>query len=619
MADELGNLVVVLDYEVDNRSLDKFGKSLEDTEKKQDSLSSRLRRGATRLAKFGAAAAAAAVAIATKLIVSLSELGDDVAKTSKQLGIGTDELQRLRFAAERSGTSTGALEKGIKKLNTGLVDAATKGTGPFIEGLGLLDLSLSQIEDLNAEEKIKFLADELNGVADPALRSAAAAKLFGERAGPEMLSLLEEGADGIEALGDRAEALGGVLGKDALKASEEFQDGLTDLKTAAIGAAVPILTSLAPSLTDMAEGTANWVAENQEFITQDLPEFLAMVVEGTADVVKWFLDAATQVDDFVTEIDHLIETIEEDYGPAIETATDIVGGMVDIWGDVTEGIAEAGLELLEFIGVIDDAEQALEDIKAAVAGEKVKDLIAGRGGRGQGAQTFLGGPNTENNIRNRDRIAREQDQKAAAEERRQREAEQKAALDADKKRAADARARDRAREDRRRRLGRGRRRGRRGGGGAPKGPDTEQANSIFGDRLRQLGGFAGATDKALQSALEATAKSLEEGASEEVAFAAGVGQIEKLTGTSLGDTSGGDVLSQSLNAAAGIGGGGESPTAGAKFVNIDQSFRSDNTININIQGGSARETAQEIENQIGEVLKERDRQAYDHFRPQTKV
>lgn len=618
MADVIAELVARLGYEVDDTGLNRFSKGTDDASNKAGDLTKKLRSGTNALAKWTAGVVAAGAALVGHLISSVAEAGDEIAKTSVQLATNSTELQRMRFAAERSGASAATLDKAIKKLNVGLLDATVKGTGPASEALEILGMKAKDLEGLTTEQKMGAIADSLQQVEDGNIRAALAAKLFGERSGAELKPLLDLGSEGMRGLGDRAEELGGVLGEDALKNAEAFQDGLLDMKTAAFGAGASLVEGLVPMVTDAANGIANWVAENDEFISQDLPAFLEMVGEGAGEVITFFLDAATQVDDFVAEVEDLVELIDEEYGDSIDAAIDAGQSLIDLWGDIAGAIGKGVAKLLEFVDVLDDANETVYSIKVGLGLDDTPTTNV------RGGQTFLGGPTNENNRRNEQRRERDRERaeakRAAEEDRKKHEAELKrlAKSDADRERAK-KQAEFAKRFERLSNKGKG------GRGGKKKGIDTSAADSMFGDRLRDLSSFAGGSDKTTSAALEAAAKALEEGATSSQAFAAGVGRLESLTGATLQTDSIGSALEGAiLGGGGGRAGGGSSPTAGARFVRIDASFNAPTTIELVLPDGAAaglgpRETLELVEATIGEALEERNRKAYDHFRRNVEV
>jgi len=237
------------------------------------------------------------------LVDDVTTLGDNVAKTSKQIGVSAKSLQRMTFAADRSGASFRGLRKGLQNIQKNLRDAEIaagkgKGTG-FTAALAEIGLRFQDLQDLSPEKQLGLLGDALNDVADKGRRMAISQKLLGERSGPNLAALLAEGTSGIKALGDEAERLGLVMGDKALKASEAFQDRMTDMRAVLKGLKTTIGVALIPIVEKAVLSFTKWLLLNKDFITgkfesgvKFLTEAFAGLMDNLDDIVKAFGDMA---------------------------------------------------------------------------------------------------------------------------------------------------------------------------------------------------------------------------------------------------------------------------------------------------------------------------------------
>lgn len=357
----------------------------------------------------------AASSLATALPNALgrfAEVGDEIAKTATKLGVTTDSLQRLRFAAERSGVDAAKLGEAIKKLNTGMDEARTKGTGPFADGLKLVGVALEELEGLDPEDQVGVLADALNEIPDPAQRAAAAAKLFGEGAGSELAPLLAEGAEGIIALGDEAERLGLVLSRDSLAGAEALDDALGDLEKQMGIVGTRIASQLAPYATDLVQRFSDWIAANDEFIEQDLPRYIEATVETLIAAVEWAADAAAEFKQFGREVGFVVDEVQafgKEIADAASMVADTLAPAIDValiplkamWTFFSETVGFVGRlieKLADMLGVLDDIKQAVRDLP--LVGESVdeldqrldRELAENAAKRGQGFTGAGGGP-----------------------------------------------------------------------------------------------------------------------------------------------------------------------------------------------------------------------------------
>lgn len=249
-----------------------------------------------------AAAAAAAAAGIFKLVDSVTAAGDETAKAARRAGLGAEEFQRLAFAAERSGTNTEAVAKAARNFTRFFDEARQKGATPFTDALDRVGLSMAQLAGLNFEDKLGLIADALLEVEDKSERTLLAQRLLGEEAGPQLASLLESGAAGIRQLGDEAERLGAVLDEDALAASEEFQDAVTNLKTTVGGLVNQVGIELIPLVQNAVEEIQRWVLENRELIKTKVVEWIEKILPlarellelltKLVDMFAWIVDAA---------------------------------------------------------------------------------------------------------------------------------------------------------------------------------------------------------------------------------------------------------------------------------------------------------------------------------------
>lgn len=570
----LKRLVVRIGYDVD-------AASKRDTEEDQ----AKMQAKAVAVGQLVASAIQKAAALAVSTIAALPQLlmgavhgfaeyGDEIAKTSQKLGIHSDALQRLRFAAGRSGVETAHLSDAIKKLAVGYEEASTKGTGPFAEGLGLVGVKLQELEDLSPEDRLGLLADALNEIADPSQKAAAATKLFGEAAGPGLLPLLNVGSKGMAGLGDEAERLGLVLGQDALTNAESLTDALSDLEGQAKVAGVRVGAQLAPMVTKAARGFSDWIAENDQFIEQDLPAILEGVVSAGGDLLAWLADAISEFRQFGREVgmaydraSELGTEISEALQPAIEAVSSVVSTWADAFTAVNSAIGEGIAKVLDYIGVLDTLKAAWEVLP--FTGESVDDLTARLHGgttSSRGGASFLDAGNEERRQRALGKRIADEISSAtaiAAGRETQRQAEELAAR------------------------------------GRNAGPDRGRARAAYLRSLRKPAGGGGGSGGSGMSATDLWARltgSIDEPDDGPLDFLAGA----------LGF--GGPTASA---------GGGSSPLAGAHFSRVDASFNADTTIQINLPpelaslGGAAlsRSIAAEVE----AVIRERNDEAWGHY------
>jgi hypothetical protein len=152
-----------------------------------------------------------------------------------------------------------------------LGDAAS-GNQTAIESLAELGLTASQLSSLTPDEQFKTLAEAIKGIEDPALRTAAAMKIFG-KGGAALMPFLREGRAGIQALQDEAKSLGLELNLDDANSAAELNDALNRLTRSlkaipmVVGAAVaPALNALLKPITRIVVTGSQWINNNRALV-----------------------------------------------------------------------------------------------------------------------------------------------------------------------------------------------------------------------------------------------------------------------------------------------------------------------------------------------------------------
>lgn len=192
-------------------------KGLDEADKKIQKFSGKLQTFAKGIA------GAAIVKWSYDFAQGIAAIGDHLEDSSNRLGVNTDALQELQFAADQSGASVESLSAALLMLQDRQGDALKGGeSGKVFKSLGLA------IRDANGdaaetEGLFSSAAEAISKLPSPAQQATAAIDLFG-RQGKELLPTLKLGAKGIDELRAKFRSLGGGFSKKAIKASDEFKD-----------------------------------------------------------------------------------------------------------------------------------------------------------------------------------------------------------------------------------------------------------------------------------------------------------------------------------------------------------------------------------------------------------
>lgn len=210
---------------------------------------------------------------------------DRIGKVSKVTGVAAETLQKFSFAAELAGVSTDQAQVALRRFSRRLGEAQ-KNTGelaPTLRRLGI-DIRNTDGSFKSAEEVLLNLSDAIANTDDKSQQLAIAFKAF-DSEGAELVNVLSQGSDAMEALFTRAEALGGVLSGSAIQGVEDFNDSMTELRTLIGGLVNQFTAALAPALERITDDLVKFALKiGEEFGgIENIGEALAL---GLIDAIK---------------------------------------------------------------------------------------------------------------------------------------------------------------------------------------------------------------------------------------------------------------------------------------------------------------------------------------------
>jgi len=269
---------------VSKLTLDKSGwtKSLKSVEKDQKSMQGMSDKTAGKFKKMGAAMTIAGGAIigalagVTKAFVNT---GDEIEKTSRRTGIGTEALSELKFAAELSGASMADLEKGVKRMSGTILDAKS-GLETYARAFRQIGVSIDDLMKMNPEQQFITISEAIARIEDPTVRAALAQDMFG-RAGTALLPMFDRGADGLKKMREEARTLGIVFSEDAARSAADLRDAQHSLGQSIKGVGLTIAKELAPYLTEIIKKMTATVVKVIDWLKAN-PKLTVTIVKITA-------------------------------------------------------------------------------------------------------------------------------------------------------------------------------------------------------------------------------------------------------------------------------------------------------------------------------------------------
>jgi TP901 family phage tail tape measure protein len=342
--------------------------------------------------RIGVAIGAAAAGFALMVKNSI-DAADELSKMSQKVGIATENLSKLNYAAELADVSTEELGASLAKLSKTVVDP-TKDAQAAFDALGV-SIKDSNGQVKGTEQLLLELADAFQKFEDGPEKTAAAMAIFG-KTGANLIPLLNGGSKAIREAGVELEKLGGVVSTKAGKAAEEFNDNLTTLKRASTGVAnqlaeqlIPAMSSVTRYFIDMAKesNTATRAADNFRVGIGALVVPVVALWNGLQIVAESFAAVGAAATALATGDFKALDAIGEAFGEdRKQNIKDIENAYEAFFGTIKKGIEETdkatsgtGNRKLNFSGDGDDkkdnaADKALKEAQKEYEKQLQKNL-----------------------------------------------------------------------------------------------------------------------------------------------------------------------------------------------------------------------------------------------------
>ncbi len=246
--------------------IDPLKKNLKSGVNSLNQFGAKARSTANIMGKVAAASAVAATAIGVKLVSGSLSAIDAQAKLARMLGTSSASLATLDRASEMAGISMKSIETGAKNLEVALGEAA-QGTGEAVETLNRLGLTARDLEGMTLDAKIMAINTAIGQNIPKTEQAAAAADLFGKKAGFAIRQLTPEG------IAEAARQMSGfglaITDVDAAKI-EAANDAMGSIGRAVEGVSQQLTIELAPILEAVAESFQEAAIESGGFKTQSI-------------------------------------------------------------------------------------------------------------------------------------------------------------------------------------------------------------------------------------------------------------------------------------------------------------------------------------------------------------
>ena len=297
--------------------------------------------GAMTAITAGAVATGKAFIDATR---DVAEYGDTVDKESQKMHISAEAYQEWNFILQHAGTSVDGMKTAMKTLT-----AQVESGSDAFEALGL---STEQVASMSQEELFGAVISGLQGIEDESERTVLAQSLLG-RSSVEMTALFNMSAEETEELRNQVHDLGGVMSDEAVKASADYADAMTNLETSFSGLKKNLMSEFLPSISKTMNGLSKVFSGDKSGIGEIQEGIQGVITDLTALAPDFFALAQTLIfsllEGFAPMLPSLVKTLFSITIQAITTLTSLLPSLMPSIISGIQGIFTALFQALPVI------------------------------------------------------------------------------------------------------------------------------------------------------------------------------------------------------------------------------------------------------------------------------
>lgn len=202
-------------------------------------------------------------------VKSLIETGSNLTDVADKLGVSTDFLQEFNFAARENGVATTASEMGLQRFVRRLGEAQ-QGTGELLPTLKQYGIALfdSTGKARGAQEVLADYADTVKAAGSRQEQLRLAFKAF-DSEGAALVTVLDQGAAGMEKMFGQARKLGQVMSEEQARRMDVYADrigaitvAVKTMSTELLGKGIGAVESFGEALGGLLFGTEDSIIDD---------------------------------------------------------------------------------------------------------------------------------------------------------------------------------------------------------------------------------------------------------------------------------------------------------------------------------------------------------------------
>lgn len=236
---------------------------------------------------LAALGAAGSVAGLVEIAKSTAEFAERLDISAMKTGLATEQLAGWHYAAGLVNVDVARLDKGFTFLNRNINEAAAgraKDVEAILTRMGFHNTPGHLVSTAEALKAVAAEAKHLTDGGQIQLATDMMAKLFGARAGADLLPLFEQGPEALAKALERAQEAGISLTAGQTASGHEFMEQYKAMSASVEGLKIAIGNELFPILTPAIEGMRELLNEKRVDIARGLGDAVHTMADTLRDV-----------------------------------------------------------------------------------------------------------------------------------------------------------------------------------------------------------------------------------------------------------------------------------------------------------------------------------------------
>jgi hypothetical protein len=257
-----------------------------------------------------------------ELVKSGAEMSEQLVVLSKQTGINLEDLSRLKFAAQSTGSDFSRLGTMIGTLDQKLLQLHSSTSTTITAGFQQLGIDPNKLK--GTSDALDKISEALRRMGSTPQSIGALREILGRQGASDIPMLME-----LKELEEESDRLGGTLDGKTVEAAWHAQEAFNTLGAMWDAAKIRITAGLAPALNELIKNAQELVIEIN-------------TLSANGDLSRWAEESASNIKTLATDAVTVVKALEEtnDWLNKINpfTAAGRAGGAVGGWLSQNMGV-----------------------------------------------------------------------------------------------------------------------------------------------------------------------------------------------------------------------------------------------------------------------------------------